>query len=333
MPILSVIVPIYNIESYLREGLESILNQDVKDIEVICVNDCSTDHSAKIAQEYCNKDKRITLYNHLSNKGLSSTRNTGLEFAKGEYIAFFDPDDQVEKNMYAEMINIMQQEKTDMVMCGFQTIPDGNITIPHFRSDVSLSPYEFLKGNTKIHSNNDLCFSWRFLFKRSFLVINKLKFIEEIRIMEDMVFNFSCLMKAKRVYLLPKTLYKYRTNNTESIMKKQYSPYLERCLQMQIQEKKNIIRQYHIDHYIPITQDLSEDIVKRYTRMLFNNLKHNPHEPDKLQGIKRILSMPMIREAMKVVGYHNIYTSWKEYIFYLAMKFKCARLVKRLYFK
>ena len=67
--------------------------------------------------------------------------------------------------------------------------------------------------------------------------------------------------------------------------------------------------------------------------MLFNNLRNNPNEPNKLKGIKRILNMPMITDAMKVVGYRNIYPSWKEYIFYLAMKFKCARLVHKLYFK
>ena len=114
-------------------------------------------------------------------------------------------------------------------------------------------------------------------------------------------------------------------------MKKKYNPYMEEGLQLQVLEKKRLIHNHGIDALTPITKDMSEDIVKRYTQMLFNNLRNNPNEPDKLAGVKRILNMPMIREAMKEVGYRNIYSSWKEYAFYLAMKFRCAKLVYRVY--
>lgn len=332
MPILSIIVPVYNVASYLKEGLDSILNQEVHDVEIICVNDASIDTSYSILKEYEALDNRIKVINHAQNKGLSAARNTGILNAQGKYIAFFDPDDWIEKDMYKEMILALEKNKTDIVMCGFQTYPTNSIIIPKFPSNISITPTEFISYNSRIHTSNDLCFSWRFLHKRNFLISNKIFFIEAIRYAEDMVFNFSALMQCKKTILIPKPFYHYRINNAQSIMKQRYNPNMETGLQLQIAEKKRIIKAYQIDQYTPITQDMSEDIVKRYTLMLFNNLRNNPNEPEKVQGIKRILNMPMITDAMKVVGFRNIYSSWKEYIFYLAMKFKCARLVHKLYF-
>ena len=80
------------------------------------------------------------------------------------------------------------------------------------------------------------------------------------------------------------------------------------------------------------TKDMSEDIIKRYTTMLFNNLYNNPSHEDLIVGVNRVLNMPMVREAMAFVGYRNIYSSWKEYCFYLCMKFRWSRVVAFLYF-
>ena len=95
---LSIIVPVYNVVTYLREGLDSILRQEVQDIEVICVDDCSSDSSPDILKEYQAKDNRIQFIRQSENKGPSATRNIGIKYAKGKYIAFFDPDDKVENN-------------------------------------------------------------------------------------------------------------------------------------------------------------------------------------------------------------------------------------------
>lgn len=88
MPVLSIIVPVYNVATYLREGLDSILRQEVQDIEVICVDDCSSDSSPDILKEYQAKDNRIQFIRQSENKGPSATRNIGIKYAKGKYIAF-----------------------------------------------------------------------------------------------------------------------------------------------------------------------------------------------------------------------------------------------------
>ncbi|WP_300727624.1 glycosyltransferase family 2 protein [uncultured Bacteroides sp.] len=332
MALLSIIVPVYNVAPYLEEGLNSLLKQDLRDIEIICVDDKSTDNSLQILQKYSSLDNRLILIQHNQNKGLSATRNTGIKNAKGKYIAFFDPDDSVESNMYSSMIRRMEEDSCDIIMCGFRTFPDNHTVIPNFPTE-PCSPYDFIRQNKKIHSSNDLCFSWRFLFKRQFLTEKKLSFIEEIRYAEDMVFNFNALMQANRVTMLPQPLYNYRVNNPTSIMKQKYNPFMEDGLERQVKEKRRIISTYRVDSYTPITMDMSEDIIKRFTTMLFNNLWNNSQEVDKKKGVKRIINMPMIRKASQVVGFRNIYPSWKEYMFYLAIKFRISSLVYKLYFK
>ena len=332
MPVLSIIVPVYNVSSYLREGLDSILNQEVQDIEIICINDGSTDNSLSILKEYQSKHPNIIIISQ-TNQGVSAARNAGLSIATGTYTSFFDPDDWVKPTIYSKLIYYAQLHCLDIAICAYQTNLSNEIIKHPFNANHVVSPLDLIKGRKQLHTNNAFCFSWRMIFKRDFLIKNELSYNTEICIGEDTLFNMAAIFRATRIFYLDEALYIHRINNTDSAMNQKYKPKLEPSLQLQIAEKKRIIKTYQVDQYTPITQDMSEDIVKRYTLMLFNNLRNNPNESDKLPGIKRILNMPMITDAMKIVGFRNIYPSWKEYIFYLAMKFKWARLVHKLYFK
>lgn len=327
MPVLSIIVPVYNVATYLREGLDSILRQEVQDIEVICVDDCSSDSSPDILKEYQAKDNRIQFIRQSENKGPSATRNIGIKYAKGKYIAFFDPDDKVENNLYAELIHAIEDKKTDLALCGYYTFPTHQIHIPNFKPYHAMQPMDFIQKNPRIEMNNDLCYTWRFVFKRNFLINKKIRFIKNLHVGEDTVFNYECVLQASSIIMIPKALYQYRINNAGSLMRLRYKPYLTNNLQKLVDEKKRLIRKYNIEHYIPITTDLSEKIILRYLPMLFNNLYNNSNQPDKKQGIQQILSMTMIRDSFRIIGFRNIYPSWKEYLFYLAMKFKFTRLV------
>ena len=327
MPVLSIIVPVYNVATYLREGLDSILRQEVQDIEVICVDDCSSDSSPDILKEYQAKDNRIQFIRQSENKGPSATRNIGIKYAKGKYIAFFDPDDKVENNLYAELIHAIEDKKTDLALCGYSTFPTHQIHIPNFKPYHAMQPMDFIQKNPRIEMNNDLCYTWRFVFKRNFLINKKIRYIKNLHVGEDTVFNYECVLQASSIIMIPKALYQYRINNAGSLMRLRYKPYLTNNLQKLVDEKKRLIRKYNIEHYIPITTDLSEKIILRYLPMLFNNLYNNSNQPDKKQGIQQILSMTMIRDSFRIIGFRNIYPSWKEYLFYLAMKFKFTRLV------
>ena len=115
----SVIIPVYNVEKYISRCLESLANQTLKDLEIIIVNDGSTDNSRSIIEKYLKKHSLRIKYFEKQNGGLSSARNYGLKYATGEYIAFLDSDDYVEKDMYEDMYKIAKKDDADMVECDF----------------------------------------------------------------------------------------------------------------------------------------------------------------------------------------------------------------------
>ncbi len=117
-PKVSIVVPIYNVERYLHRCLDSLLSQSLREIEIIAVNDGSTDNSLEILKEYTEKDKRIVLIDK-ENGGVFSARNEGLLATKGQYIGFVDPDDWIDKEMYEQMYETAIQEKADIVMCTY----------------------------------------------------------------------------------------------------------------------------------------------------------------------------------------------------------------------
>lgn len=116
---ISIIVPIYNVEVYLPKCIDSLINQSYKDIEIILIDDGSPDNSGKICDDYARKDKRIVVV-HQKNAGVSAARNIGLEIAKGEFIGFCDPDDFCDEQMYEKMIHAINFYKADMVACGYE---------------------------------------------------------------------------------------------------------------------------------------------------------------------------------------------------------------------
>ena len=118
----SVIIPVYNVEDYLKECLDSVLSQTLKDIEVICVDDCSTDDSLKILQEYANKDDRIKIIKNEKNSGQGFSRNEGIKKATGEYIGFVDSDDWVDKKGLELLVDYLSKNDIDLVMNPFHMI-------------------------------------------------------------------------------------------------------------------------------------------------------------------------------------------------------------------
>ncbi len=116
-PLISIIIPVYNAEKYIEKCLSSLLAQTYSNIEILCTNDCSTDNSASIIQEMQKKDSRIKLFQHKTNKGPATARNTGLDNASGEYIMFCDNDDSYKPNMCEKMLNTILEQDVDLVTC------------------------------------------------------------------------------------------------------------------------------------------------------------------------------------------------------------------------
>ncbi|MDR2794356.1 MAG: glycosyltransferase, partial [Holosporaceae bacterium] len=208
-PAISVIVPVYKTERFLQECLDSILNQSMKDIEVICINDASPDDCAKILAEYAKKDSRIVVINFSQNRGPSAARNAGLDSAQGDYIAFCDSDDYMHPDMLQILYREIKKEDFDIAYCHTNHV--GESTIQHFEKIPSyvIEKYTTIQEPDKqTISNNYFSVLWCKLYKKT--TIGSSKFDEELFCFEDISFNLSLLGSLKKYVLVPAKLYYWR---------------------------------------------------------------------------------------------------------------------------
>lgn len=217
MALISVIVPIYNVEKYLRRCLDSILNQTFEEIEIICVNDGSTDYSLDILTEYSKKDSRIKLINK-ENGGLSDARNKALEFVNSSYIAFVDSDDWIEANTFKESYDAIEKYKTDFVCFGCQKVfENGNIEIQKL-------PFRgFKKLNDKVIRKTPVTV-WSKIFKTSIIKDRKCIFPKGYNY-EDNVFWMMYSAWVNTGYYIDKPFYNYfqRNNSIVATDKKHFT--------------------------------------------------------------------------------------------------------------
>lgn len=226
-PIVSILVPVYNVSKYLRQCLDSLVNQTLSDIEIICVNDGSTDESGKILQEYAAVDSRIVVVNK-DNGGLPSARNAGLDVARGKYVGFVDGDDYVDSDMYRKMYNAAIANNADIVVCGGHLFPKEE-KASQWLKDV-LSPRDITYragGEEALYSERGAKpFLWRDLIKKQLIDEHNFRLDESIVVGEDQAFQFKVFPAAKRVTFISDKLYYYRYSRPESIMNEpQYKDY------------------------------------------------------------------------------------------------------------
>lgn len=218
-PTVSVIVPIYNVESYLVKCLESIINQTYSSLEVILIDDGSLDKSGSICDDYRARDSRIKVI-HKVNGGLSSARNAGMNIATGEYVLFVDSDDWIDNCMIEDMIKVAIDEVADIVQCGFRKIDENGVIKREFRP-IS----EALVGNDIIMSNyfqqeKINVVVWNKLYRKQ--LFNKVRFIEK-HLYEDIMLSFDILLQAKKIVTINEAYYNYLQRNG-SIMSADFSP-------------------------------------------------------------------------------------------------------------
>ena len=224
-PKISVIVPVYNVEKYLPKCLDSILCQTFSNIEIICVNDGSTDNSRKILEEYKNKDSRIIIVDK-KNGGLSSARNAGMKVAKGEFFSFIDSDDWIDSSMLEKLYKNITSLDTDISICAVhqfdetnQKIDDSNpyYTLEYF--DSSFDNKSFSYKETKPFIMDVCVMAWNKLYRRSLIDKCKAEFPDGL-IFEDGPFFFTIFFKTQKVSIVREFLYYYRVNRTGSIIQK-----------------------------------------------------------------------------------------------------------------
>ena len=208
-PKVSVVVPVYNVEKYLSYCLESIAAQTEHDIEIIVVDDGSTDNSGKICDEFCAKDPRVRVF-HKPNEGAASARNAGVDDAHGEYISFVDADDRLEPDFLEEMTKAMEMYDADLVCCGFLTgvKPDGthkSVVCPD-----GVKQYDRKQGLIEMIAPDGFWGTlWNKIYKREIIERAGITFPTHLTFCEDRVFLNKYILNCSKVIYLPKILYRY----------------------------------------------------------------------------------------------------------------------------
>lgn len=323
---ISVIIPVYNVEKYIGQCLDSIVNQTYKNLEIIIVNDGSNDNSLEIINRYSQNDRRIKIIN-LENKGVSFARNIGIKNSEGNYISFVDSDDYLNLNTYEKLVKNLDGE--DLIIFNYGRFENSTREIikEKYVSDDEMQ--ELPEEKRYLYSKiNHSC--WNKLYKTEYLKRNKFKFLEILY--EDAVWKVETMFLTSNIKLIDETFYYYRINRKDSIMelgKKFNKNFYEKQIQAYqiifqkidnfIKENKNSIIKGKLIYLIAERESWRakldgtinlEELNKPLKLFLTNSLKINLNEKNILvQKINKILKS---KDIVKIVGlsyFDKIY--WK----------------------
>ena len=218
-PLISIIIPVYNVEKYLAECLDSCINQTLEDIEIICVDDCSTDNSYKILEEYQQKDSRIKVFRQETNKKQGAARNKGLKVATGEYIWFVDSDDYVDTKACQILYDTIKEFDVDMLCFSALQFVDTDefrkFICKYYHQQFQINKIYHPKTNWReIHFSNLNVTPWAYLTRRT--VIQNFKFREKVW-HEDIDFTAILLTSVDSFCFIPYTAYFYRINPISTV--------------------------------------------------------------------------------------------------------------------
>ena len=281
---ISVIVPIYNTEKFLRKCIESIVNQTLQEIEIILINDGSTDNSHNICLEYAEKYPEKIRYINNKNIGCGATRNLGIELAQGKYVAFVDSDDYIEKTMYEELWNEKEKNDSDIVVCGMTYIniveKTEKISIPKIMEEDDYFKYQ-----------NRIANIYNKIFKKNLIISNKIFFPINTHYAEDLVFCFKAYLSTNKINNLSKSFYNYILYGGNSIYNldkrlgvfisfEEIFKYLE---EKKLKNDRNIMKKfYELFNFYAIkgvfftllnTKQISKEQYKKYNKIFYEKLK------------------------------------------------------------
>lgn len=205
--LISIIIPIYNSERYLKRCLDSVVSQSLKEIEIICIDDYSMDKSVDIVEDFMKSDARVKLFKNKRNKGVSFCRNYGIKIANSDYIGFVDSDDSIDINMYKTMYELAKKDDSCMVICNFRVID--KFGIKDFKSFFKNQTKELLFKN--ILSKELMPHPWNKIYKKKLFLKNKIKYLEN-RVYEDAEATHKLIYYANKISISEEVLYNYYIN-------------------------------------------------------------------------------------------------------------------------
>lgn len=314
-PLISVIVPIYNVDSYLNKCIESILNQTYKYLEIILVDDGSTDKCPMICDQFKKKDKRIKVI-HKNNGGVSSARNIGLKQSTGIYISFVDSDDWIESYYYEKMLNIALKNNLDIIQCSYYRV------IGNKKEYINLSN-RVIEGGKKeylyevLNTQSGLGFCHMKLYKKD--IIKNVLFDENLKVCEDALFNIKISYNINKFSIISDALYNYRINEN-SVVKKYDINYQEKYLS----GIESIETFLGVKQKEKIKQAFNNFVVYHIMLITVNYCFHPDNNNQKL-SLKKIYDNKILKNAIEKSNYENISITRKITLF--ALKHKLYMLI------
>ena len=250
---ISVIIPIYNAEKFLKQTLECVCCQTFTNLEIICVLDCPTDSSQNIINEMAKTDNRIKIVAHSQNLGPAASRNTGVKYSTGVYLHFMDSDDLISSDFYEIMISSAEKNDADVAACSVFYEKKKWKSIRFKKTEVLTETNEKIKKTEVVIRG----WSWRYLIKKVFWIKQNFSF-PDLKIMEDTPVMISMIYFANKVVLCPNAVYFYK-NRENSILNKKYDPIKEK----QQSEQRQISRKMCSDF-------LREKNIRRPNKLLYD---------------------------------------------------------------
>lgn len=330
-PLISVIVPVYNVEKYLNRCIDSILNQTLKQIEIILVDDGSTDNSPIICDEYCERYENIRVI-HKENNRVSSARNDGIKIATGKYISLVDSDDWIEPNMLEEMYSKAEEFHTDITMCDLrkvgieseytvsQPIREGYYDKKMIEAELFSCLIMFENIELPPTISNCTC-----LFKHKFLIENNLFYDEDIHYCEDSIFGSKAMYNANGFYYMKNRYfynYFYNPNSTTSTCNmKKWDSYL-------------IINQRLKEYFKDSRFDFSRQIKINMLYFTLNFLgeigKSNLDYKEKRKLCKELFFSECVKNIFKYFKLPSV--NYKLKIILLMIKYKMSFMYSKLFY-
>ncbi len=299
MKIISVIIPVYNVEKYLPECLDSVINQTYSSLQIVLVDDGSTDNSGKICDDYAKKDNRITVV-HQANQGAGAAKNVGLDLVEGEYLSLIDSDDYIDLDFYEILVSRIEKHNADVVQCLFRNT---------FVNNSYDRKYNFLSTSNRVLSSKkylfEMLYDWKYavfwnkLFNTSLLGETRFPVGRKI---DDDFFTYKLICNAKRIVNINDVLYNYRmrqssvmnVNDKDRLMKDRIDCFVERY--NYIKNAFPILSYdyyYHFSDFLLYTYNSTSSVeLKEY---LEKHLKDYPYKPNNT-----------IRKIRKRLKLHNL---------------------------
>lgn len=334
--LVSIIIPVYNVEKYLKECLDSVLGQTYKNTEIIVVDDGSTDNSGLICDEYKVKYNNITVI-HKKNEGLGLARNTGMQYMNGEFVFFIDSDDYIDKNLIEKLVIEVNNKKLDYIRSGYMRVNDNKKILLKrvysdelFENNIRTSLLPKMIGSLPNKQDNiemSVCFA---LYRTSIIKDYNLLFSSERNLIsEDLIFNMEFMQKAKTGYISSICGYYYRYNQN-SLTTKYNADRFEKVKILYLYVKNKLIEyKYDGDTFLRLSKNFFI-----YLRMCLRQEKmsiSNKTRKEILTSIKLICNDPIVEEVVNDYPIYKLGIKQKLFLYLIRKKkAKCIHVLIEL---